>query len=487
MIKTIFPTIEALQGLSNEQTFIFKHPNEPTTELTFRLSKDVRKFTFSSETPIPISLYDFENWRFPKEQTLEFIGTDRSLFCQGNEFIVTSRSSRDLILKGDIYGLRSTKDFGGNASAFYRYVSIIKKGDISIHDFHGTSFSETIGSRVFNHSCIPIILEEGDFHFYTYDNNDFCYVIIDSIEKKGLSDFKMTCYNILLSYATISGTLLNDDTFIIKYENAIMSEPISLSYISLGETIRTKEPILSINFHTLFGNNESIELKGSKGKKTLTTSDIYFFKADTLSNLVNLISKHEKVQRASLLFVSCQRTTLEMKIPALYVALEAISSTIFELKKTEREKSNFAPIKDKKIAEELVSEMVQLLKSKKEALNVSDEDFNFPFLVNKISYLNSPPNADKLKGAFDYVNFTLTEEELGIIKNRDRFLHGNFVKGMGDEELFLEALHASLKISHLIGVLLLRLSNYTGPMLNYPARYSQITGKSLDESTVIVL
>lgn len=487
MKKTIFPSIQAIRDLSNEQIFIFKHPNDPTIELTIRLSKDGRKFSFVSETPIPVSLYDFENWRFSKDQTLEFIGTNDSFFCQGNEFIVTTRSSKDLILKGDIYGLRSTKDFGDNGSSFYRYISQIKKGDISTHDFCGTSFSETIGLRVINQSCIQLILEEGDFHFYTYSKDDFHYVVIDSIEKKALSDFKTTCYNILLSYAVITGTLLNDDTFIFKYENAIMSEPLSLTYISLGETIRTKEPILSNNFKTLFGNNKSIEIKGSIGKQTLTTSDIYFFKEDTLSNLIKLNAKYEKIQRASLLFVSCQRTTLELKIPALYVALEAISSTIVDFKKVEGEKSNFAPIKDKKIAEELVSEIGQLLKSKKEVLNVSDEDFNVPLLVNKISYLNSPPNADKLKGAFEYVNFPLSKEEFGIIKNRDRFLHGNFVKGMGDEDLFLEALHASLKISHLIGVLLLRLSDYSGPMLNYPARYSQITGKSRDESTVIVL
>ena len=86
---------------------------------------------------------------------------------------------------------------------------------------------------------------------------------------------------------------------------------------------------------------------------------------------------------------------------------------------------------------------------------MSDENFQLEIIEKNIAKLNAPPNADKLSESFTFLGIELTSEQKNILKERNRFLHGSFLKTIDDDKAFREALHCSLRLHFMIAILIL--------------------------------
>lgn len=172
-----------------------------------------------------------------------------------------------------------------------------------------------------------------------------------------------------------------------------------------------------------------------------------------------------------------------MRIPNYYVAVEAItgyiSSTLASGKKS------LAPIKDPQLVADLVAVILDKATTLKKEKGLSDAEFNLDILEKNINKLNAPPNADKLAESFTSLDYVLSPEERKILKDRNTFLHGSFLKTIDDDLAFREALHVGLRVHFLIAVAILKLADFSGKIINYAELWSHITEKQLNEERLV--
>lgn len=105
--------------------------------------------------------------------------------------------------------------------------------------------------------------------------------------------------------------------------------------------------------------------------------------------------------------------------------------------------------------------------------------------MKNINKLNAPPNADKLSESFTHIGYTISKEQKDILKDRNRFLHGSFLKTIGDDAAFREGLHTALRLHFMIAVLIYKLAGFTGKIINYAELWSPITEKKLGEERLV--
>ncbi len=265
-----------------------------------------------------------------------------------------------------------------------------------------------------------------------------------------------------------------------------MVVPQGFLYHAMRASIITNQPTFtsnpfSVNSDIDFERDENDQIKDEVLKKL--NDDIDHFPRDVFSKLVELFYKEEKLQRAALLFIQSHITSLEMRIPNYYVAIEAITGYISS--SIASGKKSLAPIKDPAIAAELkalIRNEANKLKLKK---GLDDDLFNMEIIEKNINKLNAPPNADKLAESFTYLGYNLSVEERKILKDRNTFLHGSFLKTIDDDLAFREALHVGLRVHFLIAVSLLKLAGFSGKIINYAELWSHITEKTLGEERLV--
>ncbi|UPT70962.1 MAG: hypothetical protein M0D53_00665 [Flavobacterium sp. JAD_PAG50586_2] len=197
--------------------------------------------------------------------------------------------------------------------------------------------------------------------------------------------------------------------------------------------------------------------------------------------------------RAVLLFVSNHSTTLELKIPSLFVALENITKVL-----TGGDSSVPKLIENEKIIAELnltikstvkeINKIKNTNKPNSSSQELKEYNSNFDRIANKMHMLNNGTNNKKLIDPFVNLGYVLTaEEEEIILRYRNKFLHGEDYMSLDiDYEIeFRELFHMSMKLHKLISILLLKASGYSGYILNNAKIYDYISEKNIKEPIFI--
>lgn len=206
--------------------------------------------------------------------------------------------------------------------------------------------------------------------------------------------------------------------------------------------------------------------------------------------LCELISSNYGILRGAILFVNNKSIGLELRIPALYVAIENITRVISG--------NNVATpriITDAKIEAALkvaIKSSVKLINDIEKShlpSGISPDELKeykakFARITGKLHGLNRGSNNTKLTETFEKVGYALTAEEDELLnRKRNIFLHGEDFMSLQEESdsEFKELFYISLKLQKLIAILLLKTSGYSGYILNNAKVHERITGRRISE------
>lgn len=484
--KDVEPSIDRVLDLIKPASYTIKLKGHHLDNSVFEINKEENQFLYSSSSPIIKGLQTDKELQFESTSSIELVKGSVSLFSLGKYILVNSITYNDeftrKLFSGSISSLTTARSLASFNDQYLRF--IIPCGasfPFKIHDFQRRFFNTPQRRGVWYLTCQ---IQDKTLHLYDYKLGKDHYLVIDCINHCRLKDFQKMCFNLLLAIGFLKGTLVHDECFILSFQNPEMAVPDHILYYSMRGSVITNQGIFTTNPFSV--NHDREFERDEKGQITKAEHDRLYdgmidFPEKVLSNLVSSFHDSEKLQRAALLNIEGQISSLEIRIPNYYVAIEAITGHI--LSSTER--SPLSPISEKKVAEKLIKDIKVLVRKRQTECGFSDDEFNLTILEKNIDKLNAPPNADKLAESFGQIGYKLSEEEKKLLKDRNRYLHGSFLKTADDDKAFRDALHISLRLNFLIAVLLLKLSGFDGKIINYASLWSHVTERVLDEERLI--
>jgi len=486
--RNIEPSLQKVLELTTPATYTVKLTGHHLDNKVFEITKGDRQYNFNSSAPILKGLQTHKEIQFESTDVVELSKENFSLFALGKYILLNNISYdgefRQKLFSGNISSFSTCKDTAEFDNTFLRCViPLDNKKPFDIHNFQ-RHYLTTPNKKSFDY--IPLTISGETYYFIIYKLGEDYYFVIDSIQSSSLNQFQKKCFNALLALGFIKGNLIHDECFILSYDAVEMETPKNILFHSMRASVMTNQPTFTANPFSVY---HDIDLpRDENGSITKEAKDklyegIYNFSIEVFSKLATLFYENEKLQRATLIFIQSHIASLEIRIPNYYVAIEAITGHIISNVATEKKSLN--PIKDNEIANTLIKTITDIAKQTKEDKKLNDEDFNLEILQKNINKLNAPPNADKLSETFTQLGYNLTKEQKDILKDRNRFLHGSFLKTVGDDEAFREALHTSLRLQFMIAVLLYKLADFTGKIINYAELWSHITEKKLNEERLV--
>lgn len=486
--KNIEPSLKKVLELINPSTYTVKLAGHHLDNRVFEVTKGDRQYDFSSSSTILKGVQTHKEIQFESHENVELEKASYSLFALG-KYILLNHISYDedfkhKVFAGGISSFSTCKYTSDLDNKFHRcIIPVGEKEAFNIHDFQRHYFV-TPNKKSPNYVLLNISGET--YHLFNYKFGLEYYLIIDSIQKSSLNQFQKKCFNALLALGFIKGDLIHDECFIAVFSDDKMDTPENILYHSMRATVKTNQATFTSN---PFSVNHDIDFeRDDKGmlKKEVHDKlyeDMYDFSAEVFSKLATLFFEKEKLQRAVLIFIQSHVASLEIKIPNYYVAIEAITGHI--VSEVATEKKSLSPIKDSKLANDLINQMIEFVKKAKSEKELNDEEFNLEILLKNINKLNAPPNADKLSESFTHIGYTLSKEQKDILKDRNRFLHGSFLKTINDDTEFREGLHTALRLQFMIAALVYKLAGFSGKIINYAELWSHITEKRVGEERLV--
>lgn len=486
--KDILPSIKLVMDLLNTENYTVKLASHYLHERVFEVSKTDRQYSFNASSKIQKGVQTHKEIQFERNDVIELKGKANSLFVQGKYLLLNNINyvfdNNLKLFSGSINSFSSSSNHDDINNKYLRMViPDLDKDAFSLHQFRHLYFTTQKNVQV---DYLSVLFGENEYHIYKCSYNKKAYLIIDCIKVETLIEFQKKCFNILLTYGFITGKLIHDECFILSFSDDKMVAPEGFLYHAMRASVITNQPTFtsnpySVNSDVDFERDEKGQIKDEVSRKLY--EGIEDFPGDVFSKLVELFYKEEKLQRAALLFIQSHITSLEMRIPNYYVAIEAITGFISS--KLATGKKSLSPIKDASIAASLIQLVREEAVKLKAGKGLDDEEFNMEIIEKNINKLNAPPNADKLAESFTHIGYTLSEEEKKILKDRNTFLHGSFLKTVDDDIAFREALHVALRVNFLIAVALLKLGGFSGKIINYAELWSHITEKELNEERLV--
>jgi len=497
--KSIAPSIDAILAITKQIQFnvsLDRSPNHYLHNCIFDVKKGDRQFDFHSSATIRLGVDTYSNFQVEKDELVTLSNdSGLTLYTKGQSILInTLRTSEDhkfKIFSGGISSFSTEPDILNKTDLYLRFIIPVGvKQSFKIEDFQRYWFLETLDRKPTKTHFLKLDVQE-EIHFYDYSYKESHYLIVDSFCKTSIADFQKKCFCILLTLGFVKGHLIHDECFILSYDTEELLVPKGLVYNSMRASIQTHQPLFTTNYYSIYKDIDyATDEKGMVAKDDplypRLNGDLLFFPDSVFSKIAVLCFTSEKFQRSILIFIDSHLSTLETKIPNYYVALEAIAAYVYQLREeNNEEKISVAPIKDPKIAEKLIQKISDLATASKIESDLSDEDFSLEIILKNINRLNSPPNADKLKEAFTYIDYQLSNEQKRLLIDRNRYLHGSFLKIVGNDELFRKGFHAALKLETMLAILIFKLGGYSGPVINYAGLWSNITELGQDEDRVL--
>lgn len=487
VIKEILPSINLVTELSIPERYTVSLDGHYLNGTILEVEKSERQYNFKGSSKIQNGIQTHKEIRFSGNDVVQLIGSKNTLNVEGKYIFLNNidyDENYNKLFAGNISSFSSSPGHADLNNKYLRMVMPdIEKNHFDLHQFKHLYFHTPDKAYI---DYLPVFFDDSEYHIYKCKHKEKSYLMIDCIHTETMVAFQKKCFNVLLAYGFLMGKLIHDECFILSFSDVNMVTPEGFLYHTMRSSVITNQPTFTSN---PFSVNADIDFeRGEDGhiKKSVRDSlsdGMEDFPRDVYSKMAALFYKEEKLQRAALLFIQCHIASLEMRIPNYYVAIEAITGYISS--SIPSAGKSLAPIKDAAVAAELIAIIRAEASKLKREKGLDDDSFNLEIIEKNINKINAPPNADKLAESFIHVGYTLTAEERKILKERNTFLHGSFLKIIDDDVAFREALHVGLRVHFLIAVLLLKLSGFSGKIINYAELWSHITEKILGEERLV--
>ena len=400
--------------------------------------------------------------------------SDKSLFFH-QKYPPLDSADNTVELKGTIRQIASSIDPNSFNGKFLRHIIYLDSSRTKLTEIRGWNYKSDLSAK--NKSLVKVQIEDSEYHFMEFQLNNQTFLVIDTTEVCPLEKFKNVVYNILITFGFIYGDLFMNEGYILSSPDEEFRIIEDISFSTYSETLLTGYRIHTTNsysIHNLTGKTtEEIESKEGEAKKWI--NDLVEIEESVFSRLCELFYKHEPLSRSAMIVIQGNMFSLKIKGSAYSVALEAITAFIIKENKEKIpkpvEKVVFNEIKMK------FNEILDEILPRNEENNATREIFK-----NRIDNLNKPTNAEKLRQAFECVEYKLGPHEFAALKARDKFQHGELpVSENNHDTVFKEVYFVCLMMHRLIYILLLKRAGYSGYIINYPQLYSGITEKDLGE------
>jgi gamma-glutamylcyclotransferase (GGCT)/AIG2-like uncharacterized protein YtfP len=482
--KQLSDSFELVFDINKPKEYIINLPSHALHNRKIIIEKSERQFNFQTDSVIQKGIQRHKELQVSGKQIfLNEEGKESKIFVEGKHFLLNTIEydfdNNLKLLSGSINSFGNSNTSGFNEKYLRLIIPLSKKLKI-INDYQSRGF---VVDYKLKPGLITLKINERNFHFYEVKYGEKEYIIIDCVDRFNLKEFRNVCQTILLTYAFLSGDYHSGEGYYLGFETVNLDTPTHFLYHSLSESIYDGNAAFTTNAY--FGIDLEKVKRDEKGFISEETrkeqfKDLTFFSNDVYSAICQTALEDEKIFRSLLLLVFNDSSTLEMKIPIQYVAIEALTGAIVK-----KGNAELKPIENNDIANELAdslkAETEKILK--KHNILIEGNDLITP-LFKRLASLNAPTNTDKLSKPFAGLGYIISDEEKKLIKLRDTFLHGS-TKSYGDlDDDFKGLFYLSLKLHFLICVLLLKKSGFEGRIINYPKLYEYITEKYIEEEVL---
>lgn len=480
--KSISNGMELISELNKAKACKIILNDHPFHNRKIVIEKEGYGFNFQTDSVIPrgrqthkeISVLDKE---------LCFEEENRKWFVNGKNFLFNNISydwdNTIKIIGGSINAISSSVSSEFENKHLRLIIPIGKKLNI-FKDYRSTSF--VIDYKLIG-GLIPLSISNKNFDFFEVKWGERDYLIIDCLEKLSLNEFQKACNAILLTYAFLSGDYHTGEGYYLSYPDEKHVIPENILFHSLSEPIYDLQNAFTTNAY-LGIDTDTLEKDENGAISEKARKELYknldFFPIEVFNKICQFALDDDKILRTLILLVNNQSSTLEMKIPIQFVAIETITAAVIKGGNTE-----LKPIDSNDDANTLINKLTNEAEQffKEKEIKIEGNEKIKP-LLKRLLNLNAPTNTDKLSKPFTELGYNLSEEEKSAVKLRDKFLHGSTLSFGEVEDEFKELFFVSLKLNFLIAVLLLKKAGYSGKIINYAKLYDYITEKFIEEDVL---
>jgi hypothetical protein len=481
--KIAIPFISQVKSMNRGGTFHLDLDGHVYHQRKVIVRKRAEAFEFQTSTKIIPGLQDNKEFKTGKRVPL-LKNQHKTMYIPGIDFLLSNIAYDDQnqkILRGSISGFSSTPA-RELEDKYHRFiVPVTELPDLPGH-FQSYAYRE---NGTIRQGLIKLNIHGGETHFYSQAVEKQHFLFIDSLVPLPFKKFQETAHAILLTYALLRGEYLSGETYIFAGSDSAMEHVEACYYHKMSAPISGLPGIFTTNGFTGFDSADAE--RGDDGgihpeELAKINEGMEYFPDAIFSKICEEVLTNEKTFRSLLMLVHNQKSTLEIKIPVQYVALEALTSTFVN-----GGNKDLKPILDDNLAAELISRINGVIDHFSGEKKFSDADIaRLVPLKKKVGNLNQPPNADKLSESFKLISYTLSKDEFDVIKLRDKFLHGSTISVTDDEDYgFKDLFHISLRLHFMLSVLLLKKAGFEGKILNHVKLYEAITEKKVDEERFI--
>lgn len=326
-------------------------------------------------------------------------------------------------------------------------------------------------------NLISTQVNDKHFHLFTYPYADRNFIIIDSLAKINIHDFKEVCFSISLSLGFITSYLNQNEGYYLASSKSDFNEIQQFEYSSLRSNIENPYKIFSTNaynYEDFFKNKQ--KCKEAQGELKIIETEVFI-------KLCNLVHNKSQLMDTILNLFQATNSGLEIQTSLFAVALESLTSMI-----SSENEDKLNPIKTKKLAKEIREKLQETIKSFKKEL---DEE-GFIILTRKIDNINSPTNKDKLLKPFEILGIDLTNDEKDVLSKRNNLLHGRSIipeeagnQIIGNIDLFNELFKQNVIFYSCVVKLILKYIGFSGKIVNHQLVYGEDFDKYNDDEVFI--
>ena len=315
---------------------------------------------------------------------------------------------------------------------------------------------------------IQININGFNYHLFKYKNKDTGkkYLCIDAQEKNKFQEFITNSNAIVMALGYLSGNLYLDEYYYQTFKEDSYELTEHIFYENREKSALTEHALLN----TFLFQTYLYEIE-KKGKYQNILS---YMPKSVFSNLCYTIKTNESYSRCCELVIEgnqCKQLLLRAGIYS--IALETITNIIYE---EHKEKIN--PIEDKKLVKILQKKFNDIISDYDEFISEDGKRT----LKSKINDMNKPTNTQKLSFPFKIYNLQLSNEDLKMLKHRNKFLHGTSpiieseIKHETDELIYIVA-----SLHFMLNSLMLKYIGYSGHIINYPTWIQHNSGKEITD------
>ncbi|MGA2624207.1 MAG: hypothetical protein ABSF91_10165 [Bacteroidota bacterium] len=294
---------------------------------------------------------------------------------------------------------------------------------------------------------VTIELDHRLFHLFPYSekDKDEHFLVIDSVQEIPSDNFLKCAEAILIAYGFISGHFAREKRYCFSSNNCDFNNVQGISFETLKRNLYSGySPIPEVIHQQLLGIAQARQLSKS-----------------VFDQLCKAILTDVGFARTVSLIIEGNTLSLELRAPIYSVALEAMTTML-----SEKFSEKLTPIKDKKVAGDLINDLIAILDRYSDWLDPAALEI----MSKKILNINSPTNKDKLLNSFEILRVNLPDKDKECIEKRNDFLHGRMPLDPDKKEVggfTLEQIVLSLQFC--INCLVLKSVGYSGYVTYYPA------------------